>query len=223
MRRVICWVCLFGVIVGLVLIAASMTMGQPVAYERPKSDPWLSKGLLDGMTEYKRARYTQSIAVVNGRDSITAHSRESLEEKYRVPGGMVGLTGWKSRFFRSKPAPDVYLATFQVLNSFGHHQPNRGYARWYDEGAVMDDVLINSETGCVFEHRRRTKLKGYAEWKSEIVYRNAEQRPKGYGGIGITKCSSCHQDAGSGSYGAAMVSGSDGVFSDGIPQLERTP
>ena len=52
---------------------------------------------------YRPARFTQRIAVTNDRDSITPVPRSATEAKYQVPGGLVGVVGWRSSLYKFIP------------------------------------------------------------------------------------------------------------------------
>lgn len=159
---------------------------------------------------YESAKYTQSIAVVDRRDSIRQVSIEDLDSKWHQSGGMEGVRGVRSEKFRSVPSDlKSWIGDISVRNSLGYDQENRGILRNYPNGTRFDDIL--SHAGAVFEHRVREKVNG--RWRSTVVYSNPDSRPTGYNGLQVT-CASCHDQAGTGSYGAGLVPGGDTVLSD---------
>lgn len=176
----------------------------------------------DDMQRYRRAHYTQSIAVVNDRDSITPVDRGALpEKKWLMSGGLLGFEGFRSDLYRNSTASRAvpFIANIDVLNSLGYIQQNRGWRRVYPDGSRFMDVL--SKNGKVFEVRERRKESGV--WKSEVIFEDEKARPIGYTGLGL-KCSSCHNGTdgpGTGGYAVGLVPGSDTVFSDPFPALEK--
>jgi hypothetical protein len=159
--------------------------------------------------------WTQSIAVVNERDSIEPVSRSRLEKKWRVPGGMENLAGWRVEKYKYIPEkPATWIGNISVKNNLGYYQNNRGLLRRYADGTRFDEVLINQDSGKVFEHRVAVKKEG--KWSRYVESSDAEARPGGYTGLKQT-CASCHSEAGSGEYGVGLVSGADTVISDPLP------
>lgn len=205
-------------------IRAAAGVRQAVPFVQPDGDdlaagPWPeSLPFPDGLQRYRRARRTQSIAVVNGRDSIQAVSRFGLEAKWHVPGGMLGVEGWRSDLYRLVPnAPRVWVANIDVLNSMGYFQANRGYRRAYPAGTYFADVL--SHKGKVFEVRYAEK-RDDGTWDRYVAFKDAAARPAGYHGL-QQRCASCHSEAGTGVYGAGLVPGGDTVISDPFMELEQ--
>lgn len=181
--------------------------------------PWpMSVAKPEGLQRYKRAQYTQEIAVTNDRDRITPVHRLALDPKWHQSGGMEGVTAYRSDLYRLFPfEPRAYVGNIGVLNSFGHIQQNRGWRREFPDGTRFDDVLSNTETGKVFEHRMATKSAGV--WTRKVIFRDEAHRPAGY--VGLTQtCSSCHDAAGSGGYAVGLVPGSDTVLSFPFSALE---
>lgn len=175
--------------------------------------PWpKSLVIFQGMRRYRSARFTQAIYTLNGRPQIDMVPRSSLKEEWQVPGGMEGIVGWRSDLY--KYVPDGYWQQWQrrlpVVNSFGYTQYELGYTRSYPDGTFFVDALSNAD-GKPFEVRVREKQEG--KWTSYIAWKDVSERPVGYHGL-TKKCSDCHSQAGTGNYGAAMVSGADTVFSD---------
>lgn len=168
--------------------------------------------------KYVRAKYTQEIAVTNGRDRITPVNRFRLASWTHQSGGMEGVLGWRSEAFRRVPKEaSPYIANLGVLNSFGYIQYNRGWARSYPDGTRFDDVLTNTKSGKIFEHRVAFKAKG--EWTRRVIFSDHAQRPAGYTGL-KQSCSSCHDQAGTGGYATGLVPGADTIISDPFPALE---
>jgi hypothetical protein len=160
--------------------------------------------------KYEAAKYTQSIAVVNGLDDVRMVPIRRLATKWHQSGGMEEVTGWTSTKYKTVPAATkTWIGNIHVRNSFGHLQPNRGILRQYPDGTRFDDVL--SVDGVVFEQRTRIKRKG--EWVNSVTYENINARPKGYTGLKVS-CVSCHGEAGSGEYGEGLVPGGDQTLSD---------
>jgi hypothetical protein len=166
-------------------------------------------------TLYRPAKYTQRIAVTNDRDTITPVPRTQLEAHWQVPGGLVGVSGWRSTLYKRLPGePHTRIANLPVWNG-SNYQYNRGWHRSYADESEFLDVLVN-DLGAVFEVRRAYKLDG--AWYRSVHYRNRSARPSGYTGTG--DCVSCHGQAGSGSYAAGLVPGGDTILSDPIAGLE---
>lgn len=174
-------------------------------------------------SKYVRARYTQSISVLNGYDNIERVPRDRLAEWARQSGGMEGITGYRSDVYRHVPKDATpFITSLGVLNSFGYIQQNRGWTRNYPDGTRFDDVLTNTETGGVFEHRVAFKENG--RWIRRIIASDPLQRPAGYAGL-KQSCASCHEggqgkEPGTGGYAAGMIPGADGVYSDPFEALE---
>ncbi len=169
------------------------------------------------MQRYTPARYTQEIAVTDGRDRISRVPRRNLELKWQVPGGMEGVHGWRSDLYRYVPAaPQVWVGNIAVWNG-SNFQQNRGWRRAYRDGTFFADVLSNDK-GEVFEVRYREKEGG--RWFNHVAFRNKAARPRGYVAIRTNQCASCHDQAGTGGYGTGLVPGGDGVLSDPFTALE---
>lgn len=192
---------------GLFLLALA---GSVAFVPRPWSSPVAAPS---GAREYKATVWTQNISVLDGYDRIAWARITDLEAKWHGSGGLVKLKGWRSDKYRYIPVPGVkhWVGDIQVLNSLGYYQANRGILRSYPDGTRFDDVLTNTQTGKVFEHRTRTKVNG--RWRSTVPYADGSQRPQGYEGL-RQSCASCHNQAGSGGYAVGLVPGGDGVLSD---------
>lgn len=180
---------------------------------------------IEGLERYAPAKYTQSIVTRNNAPAIDAVHRSALSMEWQVPGGMEGVSGWSSDLYRYVPEgwQRQWTARLPVLNSFGNFQYELGWTRAYPDGTVFMDVLSNAETGKVFEARIAEKNNG--AWDRYVAYRDAGQYPAGYEGL-KRSCASCHEGGhakapGTGGYGTALISGSDGIYSDPFPALER--
>lgn len=200
--------------------AVQPPMASPFSKEGPAADgSGKSAGrwtVPKGLYILDRARFTQSIAVTNGRDTITRVPRTAQEEKWQVSGGMVGLTGWKSERYGYWPEqPKMWVGDINVLNSLGYFQKNRGWKREYPVGTYFLDVL-STDKG-VFEVRKREKTE--ERWEASIEYRDTAARPAGYHGL-KQACNSCHSQAGSGGYASGLVPGGDTVIGVPFPALE---
>lgn len=169
---------------------------------------------LRDLVPYTTATQTQ----VSGRrwsGVISAHSRDALELKWRVPGGMVNVHGWSSVLLKSRgTTPTVEL----VRQDENDHSSAITWGRTYPDGTVFADVLRNA-TGTVFEVRVAEKNLG--RWDRYIAYRNTTARPFGYRLLRSNDCAECHNQAGVGAYAGAAIPGGDSVLSDPYDVLER--
>lgn len=171
-----------------------------------------------GAVKYTPARFSQRIAVTNDRDTIDPVLIVQLPDtRWHQSGGMLGVTGYRSDKYRTLPVgkgvrEEVW--SLPVKNSLGHYQRNWGLWRVYPVGTRFDDVLINTATGKVFEHRVREKLD--TGWTAYVLDSDPAERPKGYAGLKVS-CQSCHKEPGSGGYAVGLVPGSDQTFSDELP------
>ena len=182
-----------------------------VAGPWPKSLPFWK-----GMQRFFPSRNTQEIAVTNNRDRITPIPRLNREPKWLVPGGMVGVDGWRSDLYRFVPAePRTWVGNIPVWNGF-NHQNNRGWLREYADGTFFVDVLSVDDR--VFEVRVAEKTDG--RWTHYVAFKDVASRPDGYVGLNQS-CVSCHAEAGHGNYAAPLVPGGDFVLSDPFQELER--
>lgn len=109
----------------------------------------------------------------------------------------------------------AWVGLTPVKNSYGHYQSERALHRRYPDGTRFDEVLVNTETDEVFEHRIREKHDG--KWLSDIIFRNPKARPEGYEPVSLSQCAGCHNEAGTGKYADGLVPGGDGVLSDPLP------
>ncbi len=164
---------------------------------------------------YTPAKYTQSLSQLReagspffARKTLPVRITDLPNTDWHQSGGKHGIKGVFSVKYKTASAVSKY-APISVLNQFGHYQSEYGIVRMYPDGARFDDVLWYK--GKVFEHRTRIKADG--EWSSSTVFKDETARPPGYAGLKVT-CASCHNQAGQGKYGAGLVPGYDGVFSD---------
>lgn len=185
---------------------------------------WYSpEEFIEGMEWFKGDKTTQAISINVDQfgtrwNHIEKVSIASLEPKWHVSGGMLGITGWESNKFRYIPEDKevkTWIQHTQVENSSGDTQPNKAIKRKYPVGTRFDDILSNKETKEVFEHRVRRKelFDGKERWVSEVIYENEKARPEGYNGLSVS-CSSCHRQAGTGVYGVGLIPGGDTIISD---------
>lgn len=176
-----------------------------------------------GMVPHDRGKYTQSIYTTGGfrNHHIDPVSRTATDAKWHQSGGMQGVGGFRSDLYRYYPSePKTWIADIPVWNG-SNYQSNRGWKVEFAPGTKFLDVLSDEASGKVFEVRQREKLES-GEWESTVLYEDKAARPKGYSGKPAQSCASCHQQAGTGSYGAGLVPGGDGVLSFGFRALERT-
>lgn len=170
-----------------------------------------------GTISYTSTTVTQSISVLDERDNIVPVSIRNLEDKrWHQPGGLDGVdpTSYRSDKYRYVPNQSrirTWIGNIGVRNSLGYIQQNRGIIRDYPTGTRFDEVLINTETGKIFE--QRTRQKGNDGWQSTITFKDETSRPHGYTGLKVS-CSSCHNEAGTGGYAVGLVPGGDTVLSD---------
>lgn len=167
----------------------------------------------EGMFKYSRGEHTQSIFISGNSHVLDRIDVRNLDKKWMTSGGMKGISGWISEKYKYIPeGKDIktWIGPIKVSNGSGF-QDNLGIKRSYPNGTRFDDVLINKETGEVFEHRSVEKIDG--KWKRGAIYENEKARPKGYTGLNQS-CVSCHREAGTGVYGQGLVPGGDTIISD---------
>ena len=170
---------------------------------------------------YDTARMTQKSGNRSGLGANYIVPRAAVGEKWLVPGGLQGLTGWRNVLLRSPQN--------RVQHWFNHADPGeagwpRGvwgseiiHQRRYEDGALFADVLIGQDDE-IFEVRTAEKKNG--EWQRRVVYRNEDAAPAGYRAVSMRQCRECHEQAGTGGYGVALIPGGDTILSDPIPALE---
>lgn len=176
---------------------------------------WPTSVRLIGMERYEPATATQSIFKYTGNPHgiIRSVPRADTEAKYRVPGGLLGVSGWRSELYRYTPTkPRQWFGMIGVTNSLGSVQYEAAYQRSYDDGCEFDDVLINTDTDRVFEHRIAQKVDG--KWERFIAFKDQSERPDGYIPPRSGECATCHSDAAKGKYGVGLPAGSDEIFSE---------
>lgn len=180
-----------------------------------------------GMEYFEATKKTQAIYILfeNNIDYHIAKpvTTSSLDPKWRMSGGMLGIKGWRSDKFKLIPkdkGEDVehWVGNIQVSNRFGGIEKHLGIKRKYPIGTRFDDILSSKDKSgnwVVFEHRSRSKqlIEGKEKWVSDVIYEDKEARPIGYNGLSVS-CGSCHTQAGTGLYGEGLVPGGDGVISD---------
>lgn len=172
-----------------------------------------------GMIRFLPAKFTQRLF---NRYQMDVVPRAGSLLKWRVPGGMEGIRGWRSDLYElPNKKPRTWKDTIYVLNGFGDTQPETGYKRKFPIGSKFMDVLSNIR-GEVFEIRvREVKLSDFEPfWDSSVLYENATARPSGYSGIRLKQCAECHNQAGTGSYNDGLVPGGDTVHSKGVEGIE---
>lgn len=170
------------------------------------------------LVPYTHSSYTQEIAVTNGFDRITPVHRGRLDEAWRVPGGLAGVSGWQSELYAAiAPGSSQWIGEIQVKNSFGFFQPNRGWRRSFADGTLFADVL--SKAGKVFQVRYLEKESG--QWAPHIAYRDPENYPVGFVAFKSRQCMLCHGQSGQGGYALGLVPGGDGILSYPFNALER--
>lgn len=173
----------------------------------PKSLPFP-----ENMRRYRPAKVTQSTF---NKGTIEAVSRTSTEPHWQVPGGMLGVKGWRSDLYKThnavttrewvnvehsqdtrNPGSFLWRDLFGVLHNTSG-QDELANTRKYPAGAAFMDVLSNAK-GEVFEIRVReknptgpTSKHDGTLWESYIMYQNKKARPTGYNGL-QQKCIECH-------------------------------
>lgn len=171
-----------------------------------------------GLVSYQPAKLTQisfdrELSGIRGRALIQPVSRYVLPAKWHQPGGLQGVSGWRSDLYKLAGARN-----WRGPTSVPEVYPPVTFQRTYEDGSLFVDVLSNAESGKVFEARAREKTGG--EWHSYVFFRDKRNRPAGYAGLNQS-CVSCHGEAGTGAYGSGYVLGGDTVLSDPIPYLEN--
>lgn len=168
-----------------------------------------------GAVRYEKARFTQSIYKNQFGSQIDPVPIGFIASKWHQPGGMEGISGWRSDLYKLIGGGRLWTGGIPVKNSFGNFQTELGHKREYDDGTLFIDSL--SYEGKPFEIRQRKKVSG--AWQSDVIFRDKEARPPGYAGLKMA-CSSCHDEAGTGGYGVGLVPGGDTVLSDPFESLE---
>ena len=193
----------------------------PVVADGERNAAGLRSSLLPSeFVPYTRTNYSQSLAVVNNREDnrlfklvqddtgINFHRENPNRlEPWAVPGGLHGLSGWRSRLFVALPPGGiikVWRERVPVVNS--HPLPK---VRWsFPDGTRFADVLENQD-GQPFEVRIREKSNG--EWHSKVMLLG-EAAPSGYTGTD-RRCVECHKHAGRNMQYGVSLRGDDGNFS----------
>lgn len=168
---------------------------------------------IDTLTPYRSATMTQQ-TFRRWSGFIGPFPRLQLEAKWRMPGHLEGVNGWKSRLFKSEHRPKVFLARQEPYDN----DAAVTWFRQYPDGATFADVLCNSD-GVVFEVRMAEKVNG--RWERFIAYKDATARPANYTPPTRAACAECHRQAGISAYGGAAIPGGDEVLSDPYDDLEN--
>jgi len=182
------------------------------------------------MKPFRRAKFTQAIYRLGGFDRKFARTdkvdRSKMEEKWNVPGGLVGVNGWRSELYRSVPSVEVKKGFISVLNGFtardldgsiyAVRQDEEGWKRSYADGTMFADVL-STDKG-IFEIRLAEKRDG--KWERYVAWSDADAAPQGYVRPSRAECAVCHSQAGTGSYGVGLIPGGDTVLSEPFEGLE---
>lgn len=169
---------------------------------------------LGEMEPYARARRSQ-ISFRRWQGFIAPFPRSRLDPKWNTPGGLIGVSGWSSRLYRTK---GTKAREFLIRQDPGDSSSTVTWDRSYPDGTAFADVLRNDK-GKIFEIRLAEKLDGV--WDRYVAYRNRDARPHGYAPPGREMCVACHRKAGRSEYGEAANPGGDDVFSDPMEALEH--
>lgn len=182
---------------------------------------------------YKRALYTQEIAITDNLDRISAVPRYLLDLKWRFSGGLDPETDWTSTLYQSKNLKARHwIGNIEVkkgMNKVSYDngrtwvptayettQKHRGHRVEFADGTRFLDVLSTPKG--VFEIRERRKREG--RWQYIVHQEFPERRPAGYAGMRLKDCRGCHLSAGSGAYGVGLIPGGDETFSVVMEGLE---
>lgn len=179
--------------------------------KEPKAGEWPERLLSwrNNSVKYDRALVTQRVF---NRNMYDVTPRYLSEAKWRFPGGLSEIDGWRSELRAFIPRPYTeFSGPLDVLNSFNNYQTERSIQRRFPNGTYFIDALYNTRNGNLFEIRLREKLGG--EWESDVLYRSAKDRPAGYTPVKLAACAECHSQAGTGGYNSGLVPGGDGTLS----------
>lgn len=166
---------------------------------------------LNDLEPYRPATRTQqSFRIQSGY--IASVPRNVLEQKWVVPGNLVGVHGWASTLYRSKGDRTSEGVGPSRVNGMTHtHQ------RKYVGDVIRADVLRN-EQGKIFEVRVAEKSNG--QWERFIAFKDVSARPYGYHPPTRQECVACHSQAGVTAYAGPAIPGDDTVISDPIYAVE---
>ena len=169
---------------------------------------------IDGLKFYKPTEYSQRSAIDftfgYDRDSLAAVHKSRDEfgvinpnrlPQWAAPGGLNGLTGWKSYVGVSLLRGSKIKAWQGRVHT--ETSPRQGLPKkmWeFPDGSQFVDMLVNGD-GSVFEMRVRTKRQ---RWVSSVPFK-IDGKLAGYNGPGQS-CASCHDDPGN-AYGIAKRGG----------------
>ncbi len=168
----------------------------------------------DNLEVYRPARLVQHTGNRSGNGSHSVESRTVLEEKWLVPGGLVGVHGWRSILLRSV---DNEYQSKRVRANPSEQLGEIVYAKIYGR-ATFYDLLLNDQ-GKPFELRQAVKSDG--QWDRFVAWKDRSARPRGYHPFTTNKaCVDCHSEAGDGGYGSARKPGWDTVLSEALDGVE---
>ena len=192
------------------------------------------RATLASMVRYEPARFTQRVF---NRTETKPVDRNTLEAKWRVPGGLTNAHGWSSVLYKYIPkGGEVWRGDIQVFaNNYWmtidgqlvlgedgkakkSYQTETAWQRRYPDGTVFADVLANSDNE-IFAVRFAEKVDG--AWDRYTPYKNRRAEPLGYVQPSSKQCVECHSQAGTGGYGDAWIPGGDTVISEPFAQFER--
>lgn len=212
------------------LMAIVLAQPAPAMRDYPQAPPIKTKDAVKGewperllhwraqSVKYNRALMTQRVF---NRNMYDVTYRYLSEPKWRFPGGLAEIDGWKSELRAYIPNDyQEFSGPLDVLNSFNNYQTERSIQRRFPNGTYFIDALYNANNGNLFEIRLREKVDG--EWESDVLYRSAKDRPLGYAPVKIAACAECHNQAGTGGYSSGLVPGGDGTLSYPM-SFEKTP
>ena len=158
----------------------------------------------DGVRWYERTQWTQSLFVLDGRDTRWIEPRSAV--KWRVPGGLEGLRGWRSKLGVILPGK-IVVNDRRVFVAFAPRMlPRRGWL--FPDGTLFLDALYKD--GELFEVRQREKVNG--KWRYSVPFRDLDLAPVGYRGPG-KPCQECHSRVGASEVYGPLNPGDDETFS----------
>jgi hypothetical protein len=199
----------------------------------------------DGFVFYRQTGYSQYIAhngsigqdIINmmplnqdqhfGNDSPARNPNSTIDD-WVAPGGLHDVPRSKWQSYTAVKFPDDGMVESWQGDTPVSNAPRGALMKeqWnWPDGISFADMLVNAETGDVFELRMRTKEDG--EWQSEVVYKDVDARPEGYVGA-RKKCNDCHErTAGETSQYFITLRRQDSVFSasplvEGTTRLDKT-
>ena len=205
----------------IALVAATSAVAQP--WVEPEEQARLEKlwpgEFEEGWKFYKPTKYSQRVAVTNGRPTIVMYHKNQDDHwtnaasafnpnrdfPWAVSGGLHESTGWTSHTAIWFPdGGKLHLSRELVASRFDGRER---YVWNYPIGTKFADLLVYD--GRCFELRVREKKE--SGWTASTVYRGGT-KPVGYTGP-RKSCSECHNRAGEAIQYGITVRGSDTVFS----------